>query len=282
MGNGYNIMTWKLQTITGEFTGTEVSIERDMLVGRHQDADLLIQSADISRRHAAFLLKDKALWLQDLKSSNGTFVNDLRIEHETLLKQGDIVQFASHKFAVLEPATAAVEKSIDVPKHVQLEAVTLAQTEAAPAMSAETAKRVEPESSQAKAIQQPAEAIATSETAQIEPKIEPQLEAAHAPAEKSASQAMADQGMPDLKERDASVQLNREGMPQSVGVPKPAPIPEGVDIHAVKPIEEELNRMDVPAHCASKEEETQKNASIGLMALLAMIFIAVIAWFIFN
>jgi hypothetical protein len=32
-------MTWKLQAITGEFTGQEISIERDMLVGRHQDAD---------------------------------------------------------------------------------------------------------------------------------------------------------------------------------------------------------------------------------------------------
>lgn len=48
-------MTWKLQAITGEFTGQEISVERDMLVGRHQDADLLLQSADISRRHAALL-----------------------------------------------------------------------------------------------------------------------------------------------------------------------------------------------------------------------------------
>lgn len=52
-------MTWKLQAITGEFTGQEISVERDMLVGRHQDADLLLQSADISRRHAALLLKDQ-------------------------------------------------------------------------------------------------------------------------------------------------------------------------------------------------------------------------------
>ena len=274
-------MTWKLQTITGEFTGTEVSIERDMLVGRHQDADLLIQSADISRRHAAFLLKEKALWVQDLKSSNGTFVNDLRIEHETLLKQGDIVQFASHKFFVLEPAVEA--KPIDLPKHVQLETVTLAATESAPVVSPEAVVDSQPVPSAsipaepilAEPIQQPSEAIATSESAQIEPQIEAQVE-------KTASQTMADQGMLDLKERDANVQLNRDGMPQSVGVPKPAPIPEGVDIHAVKPIEDDLNRMDVPPHCASKEEETQKNASIGLMALIVLVIVAMIAWYIFQ
>ena len=44
-------MTWKLQAITGEFTGQEISVERDMLVGRHQDAEILLQSTDISRKH---------------------------------------------------------------------------------------------------------------------------------------------------------------------------------------------------------------------------------------
>lgn len=256
-------MTWKLQTITGEFTGTEVNIERDMLVGRHQDADLLIQSADISRRHAAFLLKEKALWVQDLKSSNGTFVNDLRVENETLLKQGDIVQFASHKFSVLEPAVEVVVDA-DLPKHVQLESVVVAPVASTQQDSELVAIKVAP-------IQQPAEAIATSETAQNESQVE-----------KTAAQVMAEQGMSDLKERDGSVQLNRDGMPQNVGIPKPAPIPEGVDIHAVKPIEQDLNEMDVPAHCASKEEETQKNASIGLMALIVLVIIAIIAWYIFQ
>ena len=99
-------MTWKLQAITGEFTGQEISVERDMLVGRHQDADLLLQSADISRRHAALLLKDQQLWVQDLNSSNGTFINDLKIEQETELHDGDILQFASFMFSVLAPVDA--------------------------------------------------------------------------------------------------------------------------------------------------------------------------------
>ena len=85
-------MTWKLQAITGEFTGHEILIDRDMLVGRHQDSDVLLQSSEISRKHAAFLLKNNELWLQDLKSSNGTFVNDVRIEAETLLEVEDIIQ----------------------------------------------------------------------------------------------------------------------------------------------------------------------------------------------
>ena len=66
-------MTWKIQAITGELTGQEISIDRDMLVGRHQSADIVLQAGEISRKHAAFLLKDQGLWLQDLNSSNGTF-----------------------------------------------------------------------------------------------------------------------------------------------------------------------------------------------------------------
>lgn len=216
-------MTWKIQAISGEFTGQEISIDRDMLVGRHQSADLVLQSAEISRKHAAFLLKEQALYVQDLNSSNGTFVNDLRIADETLLKEGDIVQFASLKFSVFAPAVE-LEHAADV---------------------AETAEKV---------------------TAQTE---------------KTPAQQMNEQGMPELNQRDSSVQLNRDGMPQGVAVPKPAPIPEGVDIHAAQaepkpvPVEEPVSRVE-------QEKEQQKNASVGLISLIVLVILAVLAWLLFK
>lgn len=216
-------MTWKIQAISGEFTGQEISIDRDMLVGRHQSADLVLQSAEISRKHAAFLLKEQALYVQDLNSSNGSFVNDLRIADETLLKEGDIVQFASLKFSVLAPAVE-LEHAADV---------------------AETAEKV---------------------TAQTE---------------KTPAQQMNEQGMPELNQRDSSVQLNRDGMPQGVAVPKPAPIPEGVDIHAAQaeptpvPVEQPVSRVE-------QEKEQQKNASVGLISLIVLVILAVLAWLLFK
>ena len=166
-------MTWKLQAITGEFTGQEILIDRDMLVGRHQDSDILLQSSEISRKHAAFLLKNNELWLQDLKSSNGTFVNDVRIEEETLIEAEDIVQFASLKFSVLQEAQK-IEKPTFM-QGVELQPVVVADKEEVK-----------------QAIQQPSEAIATSETAAK-------------PQELTPAQQMNEQGMPDLKARDASV-----------------------------------------------------------------------------
>lgn len=240
-------MTWKLQTITGEFTGQEVSVDRDMLVGRHQDADIVLQSGDVSRRHAALLLKGDALWVQDLKSSNGTFVNDARVDHEVLLKNGDILQFAGQKFSVLEPAKTIEElQSESVVEHEDAESL------------------VAPISN----IQQPSEAIAVSETAQEPAK------------EKTVAEKMLDQGMPDLKERDGNVQVSPEGMPRNVGIPKPAPIPEGVNVQANP--EPKPTSVEQPVTRVEQEMEQQKNASVGLISIVVLIILAIIAWLIFK
>ncbi|TCB78670.1 FHA domain-containing protein [Acinetobacter sp. ANC 3781] len=244
-------MTWKIQAITGELTGQEISIDRDMVVGRHQSADIVLQAAEISRKHAAFLLKDQALWVQDLNSSNGTFLNDLQIEHETLLKQGDIIQFASLKFSVLEPAKDIAPLVIE-PVEVAAEPVA-AETEVIPA------------------TEQPSEAVAVSETAAAEAE----------EASKTVAQQMNEQGMPELKERDSNVQVSRDGMPQGVAIPKPAPIPEGIDITKAQPepqpvaIEEPVSRVEL-------DKNEQKNASVGLMTIIALIILAIIAWLLFK
>ncbi|WP_296284628.1 FHA domain-containing protein [uncultured Acinetobacter sp.] len=248
-------MTWKLQAITGEFDGQEVAIERDMLIGRHQDADLVLQSAEISRRHAAFLLKDDALWVQDLKSSNGTFVNDIRIEHDKLLKDGDIVQFASIKFNVLAPAKveSVIEKSVP---EIEIEPVSQA---------------VE------KPVQQPSEAIATAEIKEVELQekvIEEKVE------EKTAAQQMNEQGMPELASRDSSVQLSRDGMPTAVGIPKPAPIPEGVDLQAQ--VEAAPAEVSKAPSTVDQQLEEKKNTSVGLISIVTLVILAIIAWLFFK
>lgn len=237
-------MTWTIQAITGELTGQEILIDRDMLVGRHQTADLILQSAEISRKHAAFLIKEDALWVQDLGSSNGTFVNDVQIATEVLLKSGDVVQFASLKFSVITPVA---KQKIDA----IIEEV-----------SAPESKVNEPQI-----------------TANIETVAEEKTEKKS--VEKTIAQQMNDQGMPEIKERDVSVQLTRDGMPQGVSIPKPAPIPEGVDITAVTPepkpipVEQTVTRVE-------QEKEVQKNASVGLITIIVLIIVAIIAWMLFS
>lgn len=237
------IMTWKLKAISAELEGKEVSIDTDMLVGRHQDADILLQSAEISRRHAAFLVKDDALWVQDLKSSNGTFVNDVRVDDQKLLKDNDIVQFASIKFHIFALAVQ--------PQHIE-------------------------EHSESIEIVQPAEAVATSEVDTTIDVIAP----SEAVKEKTAAQHMNEQGMPELSARDANVQLTRDGMPTSVGVPKPAPIPEGIDVNAQ--VEPAPVAIPETQSVADQQKEDKKNASVGLFTIIALVILAIIAWLFFK
>lgn len=57
-------------------------------VGRAAPADFIVDAALVSRLHCRIIATDDALEVVDLSSTNGTFVNDKRIER-ALLKHGD-------------------------------------------------------------------------------------------------------------------------------------------------------------------------------------------------
>jgi hypothetical protein len=61
-------------------------------VGREQGAGLVIDDGGVSRRHARFLDDDGTIVVEDLGSSNGTFVNGDRISSPVELAAGDEVQ----------------------------------------------------------------------------------------------------------------------------------------------------------------------------------------------
>jgi diguanylate cyclase (GGDEF)-like protein len=61
-------------------------------VGRRTDLDLHIDVDSVSRRHARLVRHDDDWWVEDLGSTNGTFVNDEPIDRRKL-DDGDIVRF---------------------------------------------------------------------------------------------------------------------------------------------------------------------------------------------
>jgi pSer/pThr/pTyr-binding forkhead associated (FHA) protein len=68
------------------------SIARDMtVIGRREDCDLRIPLGDISRKHCRIVRDGDMLKLEDLGSSNGTFLNAHRVQ-EALLSPGDSIQ----------------------------------------------------------------------------------------------------------------------------------------------------------------------------------------------
>ena len=87
--------------------GKETPIARSMVIGRQAECDLQVTEGLPSRRHAQLHLAEDGVWLEDLKSANGTFVNGVRIEQKTKLSPGDRIRFDVEEFEFRAPAPAA-------------------------------------------------------------------------------------------------------------------------------------------------------------------------------
>lgn len=75
------------------------------LVGRSRSCDVRIKDDTVSRLHAALLWSGDILTLEDLGSSNGTYLNGERLEHPTRLKSGDEIRFGGVSVQVEAPGT---------------------------------------------------------------------------------------------------------------------------------------------------------------------------------
>src|SRR3954462_8891950 len=68
------------------------SMTRDMtVIGRREDCDLRIPLGDVSRKHCRLIRDGDVLKIEDLGSSNGTYLNARRVQ-EALLSPGDSIQ----------------------------------------------------------------------------------------------------------------------------------------------------------------------------------------------
>jgi predicted component of type VI protein secretion system len=97
--------------------GEEHPVADGMVIGR-EGCDLNLIDAEVSRRHAALRAADGALAIEDLGSTNGTFVNEQRIRAATVLSDGDSVRLGGTVWTVRAdaPATmATVAPRGDVP-----------------------------------------------------------------------------------------------------------------------------------------------------------------------
>jgi len=93
----------------GDGAGGEHPLDGEVILGREPGASgLLLDDPGISRRHAAVRERAGSITVEDLGSSNGTFVNGERISGEVELADGDEVQLGATVVSVhgSEAATA--------------------------------------------------------------------------------------------------------------------------------------------------------------------------------
>ncbi len=75
----------------------QYAIGKPLLIGRDSTNDIVLASPQISRRHAKLVPVNGQMCLSDLDSSNGTFVNGVRISGPTPLQIGDMVELGMTK-----------------------------------------------------------------------------------------------------------------------------------------------------------------------------------------
>jgi FHA domain len=81
--------------------GERVEVGLAVTIGRSADCDLQIPDTFLSSRHARVANDDGDLTIEDLGSTNGTYVNQELIQGRLLLEKGDIVQVGGVLFEVV-------------------------------------------------------------------------------------------------------------------------------------------------------------------------------------
>ena len=104
----------------GDESVGSVPIVTPFRIGRREGFDLCLPSPNVSGLHAEILEEDGELWLHDLNSTNGTFVNGERVGTKSMLQDDDMIIFGNRTFHVnvgnAETADPASTSSPETPE----------------------------------------------------------------------------------------------------------------------------------------------------------------------
>lgn len=91
-----------LRGVSGAAFGKTFPVYQQMVIGRQQDCEISIPSEEISRRHASVKPTPDGLLVEDLGSSNGTFINGKRVQ-SGVLQPGEELRLDAIRFMLIAP-----------------------------------------------------------------------------------------------------------------------------------------------------------------------------------
>lgn len=98
----------KLVVTSGADPGRVIDVDRDLVVGRVDPADVVLVDPRISGRHARLRPGAGGATIEDLGSSNGTLVNEERVTAPRPLRDGDVIRLGDTSLRVDGVAQATV------------------------------------------------------------------------------------------------------------------------------------------------------------------------------
>jgi hypothetical protein len=109
-------LSLRLEVVAGNAVGTMIAVEDRLVFGRESEAGRLGDDPELSRHHAEISREPIGEYqIKDLASTNGTFVNRVRIDAAAVLGVGDLIDIGASSLIVREaPAAAPAETAVDV------------------------------------------------------------------------------------------------------------------------------------------------------------------------
>jgi pSer/pThr/pTyr-binding forkhead associated (FHA) protein len=103
----------RLEVVAGNAAGTTILVDEELLIGRDVEGPgRLADDDEISRAHARVTLDERgSCEIEDLGSTNGTFVNGVRISGPQTLAEGDSVELGGTTIVVSELSRPIVEEA---------------------------------------------------------------------------------------------------------------------------------------------------------------------------
>lgn len=81
--------------------GSIIPIRSDFTIGRKDDNSIILTDPHISGHHAKIIVRNNGLFIEDLDSTNGTYVNGTRVKSKIKLSNKDEIKIGTAVFKIL-------------------------------------------------------------------------------------------------------------------------------------------------------------------------------------
>lgn len=101
---------WALKANHAALGNRVYPINTETVIGRSRECDISLAAAHLSRRHVKLFVQEGLLYLRDLGSANGTYLNGERVT-EARVRRGDELRFDTLSFGVIGPPSEDLDKT---------------------------------------------------------------------------------------------------------------------------------------------------------------------------
>ncbi|MDZ4812466.1 MAG: FHA domain-containing protein [Pseudomonadota bacterium] len=91
-----------LRGVSGPYFGKVLAVPGRLVIGRGSDCDLVLDEPEMSRKHAMIEVTAAGIYLRDMGSANGTYVNGVQVR-DAVLYSGDQIAFDRNRFLIEAP-----------------------------------------------------------------------------------------------------------------------------------------------------------------------------------